>query len=106
MQRPGELADDLERGRRRSALKLVQMFEGDPRPLGQLRLRPPFQLAQEADTFPEGRAFVCPAGMCLDDVYAERKPLYAKWADLTVCTDGMTPEAAVRRIIDKLKGDA
>lgn len=54
----------------------------------------------------EGRAFVCPPGKCLDDVYAERKPLYAKWADFTVCTDGVPPEAAVRRIIDNVKGDA
>ncbi len=54
----------------------------------------------------EGRAFVCPPGMCPDDVYAERRPLYAKWADFTVCTDAMEPDAAVRRIIHTLKGDA
>lgn len=53
----------------------------------------------------EGRAFVCPEGMCPEDVHAERRPLYAKWADVTVATDCMTPEAAVDRIIETFKGD-
>ncbi len=42
-------------------------------------------------------------GETLDDVYRERKFLYEKYADITVDFNDRGVEAAVERIIDKLK---
>jgi shikimate kinase len=39
----------------------------------------------------------------LADLYAERHPLYLKYADHTLETDGLTPDGVVTRIIDLLK---
>ena len=38
-------------------------------------------------------------GCDLADLYAERQPLYIKYADLTVGTDGLTPDTVVRHIM-------
>ncbi|WP_029896695.1 homoserine kinase [Desulfohalovibrio reitneri] len=47
----------------------------------------------------EGRAFVCPDGYCLEDVYEERRPLYLAAADVTVRTDTETPETCANQIL-------
>jgi shikimate kinase len=48
---------------------------------------------------PGARAFVVPDGLTLADVYAERQPLYAAAADVTVTSCGVTPEACVEEIL-------
>jgi len=48
---------------------------------------------------PLERAFIIPGGMTLSDVYAERQPLYAAAADLTVATDGLSPAACIEQIV-------
>lgn len=48
---------------------------------------------------PGKRAFVVPPGLTLPDVYAERQPLYAAAADVTVTSCGVTPEACVEQIL-------
>ena len=66
---------------------------------------PVVHLAIDLPTFlsrvgdPGERAFVLPDGMALADVYAERQPLYAAAADLTVTSCGMTPEDCVEQIL-------
>ncbi|WP_428562180.1 MAG: homoserine kinase [Solidesulfovibrio sp. DCME] len=66
---------------------------------------PVVHLAIDLPTFlervgdPGQRAFVVPAGLSLSDVYAERQPLYAAAADLTVTSCGVTPEACVEQIL-------
>lgn len=52
---------------------------------------------------PGERAFVMPGGMTLADVYAERQPLYAAAADLTVTSCGVTPEACVEHILQGIQ---
>jgi shikimate kinase len=39
----------------------------------------------------------------LGDLYAERQPLYAKYADITISTDGLSPDQVVGQIIEHLK---
>jgi shikimate kinase len=38
----------------------------------------------------------------VDTLYAERCPLYRKYADLTVDTDGLTPDQVVGRVLSAL----
>ena len=40
----------------------------------------------------------------LGDLYAERQPLYAKYADITISTDGLSPDQVVRQIVGLLSG--
>lgn len=42
------------------------------------------------------------SGVTLDALYAERKPLYEKYADVTVNCEGLTAEQCVERIIELL----
>ena len=39
----------------------------------------------------------------IEELYTERKPLYARYADLTVCTDGLTLEESASEIAKMLK---
>jgi shikimate kinase len=50
----------------------------------------------------DARGVAISPGRGLADLYAERHPLYLKYADHTVATDGLTPDAVVRHIIDLL----
>ena len=43
-------------------------------------------------------------GLTLDALYAERQPLYAKYADVTIKTDGLSPDQVVRELSDILIG--
>ena len=52
---------------------------------------------------PGARAFVMPGGMTLADVYAERQPLYAAAADLTIASCGATPETCVEHILQGIQ---
>ncbi len=49
------------------------------------------------------RGVVIAAGMTLADLYAERKPLYEKYADITVRAEGGTVWDTARRIAEKLR---
>lgn len=50
----------------------------------------------------DGRGFVRRPGAGLEDIYAERQPLYAKASDFTVDTDQSGPEECARAILDWL----
>lgn len=50
----------------------------------------------------DARGVAIAPGRDLSDLYAERHPLYLKYADHTVETDTLTPDTIVRRIVDLL----
>ena len=50
----------------------------------------------------DARGVVIAPGQKLDDLYAERQPLYLKYADVTIVTDGMPPDQVVSGIINLL----
>jgi len=41
-------------------------------------------------------------GLTLEALYNERQPLYREYADLTVKTDGLTPDQVVKEIFVQL----
>ena len=51
----------------------------------------------------DARGVAIAPGRDLSDLYAERHPLYLKYADQTVETDGLTPNQVVTQILDMLK---
>lgn len=48
------------------------------------------------------RGIVLKNGRSLSDAYAERKPLYDKWADITIDCTGSTIENSVKMLTEKL----
>jgi shikimate kinase len=50
----------------------------------------------------DARGVVIAPDQKLDDLYAERHPLYLKYADATIVTDGLTPDQVVSGIINLL----
>jgi shikimate kinase len=70
-------------------------------PVVYLSIDLPTFLARVGD--PDERAFVMPGGMTLSDVFAERQPLYAAAADLTVTSCGVTPAACVEHILQGIQ---
>ena len=78
-----------------------------PRAVARLKACGPLVfLSIDLDTFlarlgdPGERAFVVPAGMTLPEVFAERQPLYAAAADLTITSCGVSPEACAAQILE------
>jgi shikimate kinase len=51
----------------------------------------------------DARGVVIGPDQQLGDLYAERKPLYSKYADMTIATDGLSPDQVVGQIIKLLK---
>ena len=51
----------------------------------------------------DARGVVIGPDQQLGDLYAERQPLYAKYADMTIATDGLSPDQVVGQIIRLLK---
>ena len=51
----------------------------------------------------DARGVVIGPDQNLGDLYAERKPLYSKYADITIAIDGLTPDQVVGQIIRLLK---
>jgi len=47
----------------------------------------------------DARGVAIAPGRNLSDLYAERHPLYLKYADQTVATDGLTPDQIVKKIL-------
>ncbi len=58
------------------------------------------------DTHERGLVLKGGAGMSLKELYEERKPLYAQYADLTVNVDDLTITAAARKVADEIVRDA
>lgn len=52
---------------------------------------------------PGKRAFIAPEGLSLADVYAERQPLYAAAADVTISSCGITPQSCIDQILEKIR---
>lgn len=48
------------------------------------------------------RGIASPGGHTLDDIYAERVPLYERYADITVDADDAPPEVIVGHILEQL----
>jgi len=51
----------------------------------------------------DARGVVIAPGASLDALYAERRPLYLKYADATLETDGMSPDQVVGKIVELLR---
>lgn len=51
----------------------------------------------------DARGVVIGPGLTLDALFAERQPLYAKYADVTIKTDGLTPDQVVGELVAQLK---
>ena len=51
----------------------------------------------------EKRGVVCTAGQTIDNLYAERQPLYRKHADTTVSCTAMQPEAVVAALMSVIE---
>lgn len=47
----------------------------------------------------QSRGFACAPGQMLDEVYAERQPLYRQYADLTIACDGISEQAVLQRLL-------
>jgi shikimate kinase len=48
------------------------------------------------------RGVVRAPGQSFESLYAEREPLYRRWAEVTVDTAGLSHEIAVERVVDAL----
>ena len=54
----------------------------------------------------DARGVVIAPDQKLDDLYAERHPLYLKYADVTFVTDGLAPDQVVGEIINQHIGNS
>jgi len=50
----------------------------------------------------DARGVVIGPGQTIENLYAERRPLYLSYSDATVDTDGLTPDQVVGRLLDAL----
>lgn len=50
----------------------------------------------------DARGVVIGPGQTVEHLYAERRPLYLRYADVTVDTDGLTPDQVVGRVLAAL----
>lgn len=50
----------------------------------------------------EKRGVVLRDGQTLKDLYEERKPLFEKYADITICEDGLTLEETIGKVVEAL----
>jgi len=62
---------------------------------------PPSELATRLGSLSE-RGVVRAPGQELEDLYAERRPLYERWADLRIDCDGLGHDEAVARVLTAL----
>lgn len=54
---------------------------------------------------PKGRGVTMRAGQTIDDLFAERKPLYEKYADIKINVNGKSPDEIVTGIIAELESN-
>ena len=47
----------------------------------------------------DARGVVIAPGQTIEALYAERRPLYLRYADATIATDGLTPDQVVGRVL-------
>lgn len=66
-------------------------------------LKASFELLDSRLSDIKGRGVVSRTGQSLCDIYAERCPLYEKYADVTVDCDGSGVEKTVERILESIK---
>jgi shikimate kinase len=50
----------------------------------------------------DARGVVIGPGQTIESLYADRRPLYLRYADITVTTDGLTPDQVVGRVLKAL----
>ncbi|WP_020677154.1 shikimate kinase [Geopsychrobacter electrodiphilus] len=66
-----------------------------------LNISLPLLIQRIADTGERG--ILKPAGQSFADLYAERTPIYADYADVNIDIDGLSPEAVLQKIENCLK---
>ncbi|MHB8835331.1 MAG: shikimate kinase [Candidatus Methylomirabilia bacterium] len=62
-------------------------------------------LAGRIDDY-ERRGIANPREQHFEGIYRERAPMYARYADLVVAVDGLTPEGVARAVITKIRGSS
>lgn len=50
----------------------------------------------------KSRGVVLTNGTTVEDIFSDRKPLYEKWADITIDCDGLSAEECVEKIIEAI----
>jgi len=70
-------------------------------PVVWLRISLPVFLARVGQA--ENRGFVRPPGLSLEEIFAQRQPLYAQASDMAVDTDNREPEQCARDIVSWLR---
>ncbi len=66
-------------------------------------LKTSFETISERLENPENRGVVLKEGQTIRELYEERVPLFEKYADLTICEDGLSLDATVDSVIESLK---
>ena len=67
-----------------------------------LHLDAPLHLVQKRVTNTGERGVVMTPGQTLEDLYRERQPLYRRWADITVPTEGRDHQEVLQEILRRL----
>lgn len=69
-------------------------------------LKASFQTISNRIGDPVKRGVVLEDGQTLRDLYEERRVLFEKYADMTICEDGLTLEETIGRVVESFKGMA
>lgn len=69
-------------------------------------LKASFQTISNRIGDPVKRGVVLEDGQTLRDLYEERRVLFEKYADMTICEDGLTLEETIGRVVESFKGTA
>ena len=69
-------------------------------------LKASFQTISNRIGDPVKRGVVLADGQTLRDLYEERRVLFEKYADMTICEDGLTLEETIGRVVESFKGTA
>lgn len=66
-------------------------------------LQTSFQTISNRIGDPKKRGVVLKEGQTLHDLYEERRILFEKYADVTICEDGLTLEETIGKVVESLK---
>lgn len=66
-------------------------------------LQTSFQTISNRIGDPKKRGVVLKEGQTLRDLYEERRVLFEKYADVTICEDGLTLEETIGKVVESLK---
>ncbi len=69
-------------------------------------LKASFQTISNRIGDPVRRGVVLPDGQTLQDLYVERSVLFEKYADMTICEDGLTLEETIGKVVESFRGTA